>query len=342
VQSRVLAESDDAALMYALPALKAKITWWKDQPLTPLVDAPSVGKAPAALAAALDAAACQAAKTAAAVLCRAGQPSACRDPLFEYGARNHHWIGHTTIDVVQSLRAVEFGGWLRAEQVIATLIDLICAPTHAATSDFAASRQLALDLTDRTMGSAVDNDVAVQLVTSWRAAAPAQAVSAAAAHLQDCGSPATLWQACRLAAAELTLRFPVEGWIKFAMLAVTTTNALRHVHDSTHDPRLRLVLVLQAVAFLLRERPTYRHPSSPHPTSPHPTSPHPTSPHPTSPHPTWTNQTSRLSPGSWHLRFRRRRRRSRPQPDHRSRARQARVSGHGKGLLNELRPYRTR
>ena len=77
---------------------------------------------------------------------------------------------------------------------------------------------------------------------------------AAIEQVQSGVAPASLWEACRLAAAELTLRFPFEDWIKFPMHAVTTNNALRHAFDTTSNERLQRLLLLQAFAFLPQNR----------------------------------------------------------------------------------------
>lgn len=252
--SRTLASRDELPLMYALLRLKAKLGGWVEKKPPPLADPPELAAAPLALATALGVWQPEAASMAIAVLCRAGKPELCRDTLLEYGSRNHHWIGHTTIDVVQTLRALEFGGWLRAEEVLGVLAAGICDSSVKEISDFQRNGPLAQTLSASDIIGAVDEAAALALLKLWRTSDANQGVDAAIAVLQAGGSAATVWQACRLTAAETMLRFPFESWIKFGMHAVTTNNALRHAFDTTTDKRLRMVLLLQSVAFLHRER----------------------------------------------------------------------------------------
>ncbi|MGB0592582.1 MAG: hypothetical protein ACPGU1_23135 [Myxococcota bacterium] len=247
---RELAPRNDLPLMYALLRLKSELGPFTAVDPIAVVGAPG----PAELTAALESWDASASANAVAALVQSGQLIAAQDILFEFGARNYNWIGHTTIDVVQTLRTLAFSGWFEPEAALTALTDKLCNSDTKVVDAFERNQELALGLPEDWAAGTPDEGAALELLAGLRSATPQDAVNAAIGQLQSGVAPASLWEACRLAAAELTLRFPFEGWIKFPMHAVTTNNALRHAFDTTSSDRLQRLLLLQAVAFLPQNR----------------------------------------------------------------------------------------
>ena len=195
-----------------------------------------------------------AARDSVVALCSAGAPALAGDPLLEFGARPYSWIGHTTIDVVQTLRALELSGWYRAQPALEAMVDAVCGADQQTTGPFEASSELASTLAVGWKEGAVDQGAALELVAELRTASPEAAVDAAVALLEAGVGAVSVEEACRLASCELPLRFQWPTWIKFPMHAVTTNNALRHARHRSGTQRLRGLLLLQAVAFIPANR----------------------------------------------------------------------------------------
>lgn len=197
---------------------------------------------------------------------RGRQLAAMRDLLLEYGASNHAWIGHTMIQATQAARVLAGVGGRGAEPILRALARSIAAsPDHPLTASYYDNRERLAAIPEASDGASFDEGAALELLAHLRDADATSAAELTARMLIEGVAPSTIWEATRLAAAELTLRFAWPAWIKFPIHAVTSNNAMRVAHDMTCDTRLRRLLLLQAASWI----PVHRdHAQSHNPTEP--------------------------------------------------------------------------
>jgi hypothetical protein len=193
----------------------------------------------------------EAADAAVVAALRGRQLAALRDLLLEYGASNHDWIGHTMIQAAQAMRVLAASGGRGAEPILRSLVRSIrAAPDLALTASYYANRERIASIPEATGASTFDEGAALELLAHLRHADAESAADATSTMLMEGVDPSTIWEATRLAAAELTLRFSWPAWIKFPIHAVTSNNAMRVAHDMTCDTRLRRLLLLQATSWV--------------------------------------------------------------------------------------------
>jgi len=181
---------------------------------------------------------------------RGGQLPAVRDVMLEYGARTQAWIGHTMIQATQAVRVLAQGRNRGAEPILRALLETMMRNATDSTAPYDANRVRRDGLPVDWADGDADEGATLELLAEIRVANDEDAAATAARMLTDGVGARTIWDATRLAAAELTLRFPWPVWIKFPIHAVTSNNALRLAYDWTCDDRLRRLLLLQAVAWL--------------------------------------------------------------------------------------------
>jgi hypothetical protein len=191
-----------------------------------------------------------AADAALAAALRGGQLPAVRDVMLEYGARTQAWIGHTMIEAAQAVRVLAQGKNRGAEPIFRALVGTMMRNAADSTVPYDANRVRLEMLQAGWADGDADEGATLELLAELRVANDEDAAATAARMLGEGVGPRAIWDATRLAAAELTLRFPWPVWIKFPIHAVTSNNALRLAYDWTCDDRLRRLLLLQAVAWL--------------------------------------------------------------------------------------------
>jgi hypothetical protein len=117
---------------------------------------------------------------------------------------------------------------------------------------YAASSRMAQRIRSGWLEGEHDEGRSLALARELRTATPGAAQASVVAELNAGRHPAVLWDALRLAAADLFVRSP--GLL--AVHATTVTNALYHVHRSSRNDEMRRIALLQAAAWitLFRDR----------------------------------------------------------------------------------------
>ena len=216
--------------------------------------------------AALEAGDKEAADAAVVAALRGRQLAAVRDVMLEYGASNHEWIGHTMIQATQAARVLAGVGGRGAEPILRALVRSIAAgPDLPLTASYYENRERIAAIPEAAGGASFDEGAALELLAHLRDADASSSAEATATMLIEGVDPSTIWEATRLAAAELTLRFSWPAWIKFPIHAVTSNNGMRVAYAMTCDTRLRRLLLLQAASWISIHRD---HAQSYNPTEP--------------------------------------------------------------------------
>jgi hypothetical protein len=177
--------------------------------------------------------------------------------LWRYGARDYRNIGHKAIYVANACRTLHAVGWQYAEPVLRSLV--------LALLDFGREQKmngyaLADQCYDRNLERAkslgrqkaagADENATRAIVASIREAPPEEACADVAARLAKAqATPASVWAAVHLAAAELRMRAR-KGAALASIHAVTSANALHYAWLTASDPAGRALLLLQAVGWM--------------------------------------------------------------------------------------------
>ncbi|MBM3794658.1 MAG: hypothetical protein FJW31_11435 [Acidobacteria bacterium] len=215
--------------------------------------APSKASA-ADLAAAMEAWDLERAEQAAAALARSGaKPAAVFEQLWKYGARDYRNIGHKAIFTANACRTLETIGWQHAEPVLRSLalglldFERTLSMNGYALDDqcFATNEKLA-----RAWPAGGASRGSAELLAAMRSASVAELCAETARSL-NAGSlnAAGVWDAVHLFAAELRLRSTGANAIA-GIHAVTAANGLHTAWRRAASPRLRGLLLLQAVGWM--------------------------------------------------------------------------------------------
>lgn len=172
-----------------------------------------------------------------------------------YAARDYRSIGHKAIFTANAWRTLQTIGWQHAEPVFRSLAYAMVnhhGEPNPATSDLAADRpwrqntELASGIRDHWQQGRVDPAAAQSLLETLRTGTPAEASAAAVEVLNSGVAPQSVYDALHTAAGEMLLQ---QADI-IALHAVTTTNAIRFLFDTTGNEHTRRMLLLQNAAFL--------------------------------------------------------------------------------------------
>jgi hypothetical protein len=196
----------------------------------------------------------EAADVAVAALVRSTPAEQIRDLLFRNGARDFRDIGHKAIYAANGWRTLQTIGWQHAEPVLRSLT-FACLEhegSNPAQRDASADRPWRENL-ERvkkirpgwSQGKA-DPAAVRELVAGLRRSSPADS-SAAVAKLLGAGiAPVSIWDGLFLFASEQVMRHHEI----VSLHGVTTTNALHQAFHLAGQPETRLLMLLQAAAFL--------------------------------------------------------------------------------------------
>ncbi len=206
------------------------------------------------LPAAMDAWDLERAEHAAAALARSGtKPATVFEQFWKYGARDYRNIGHKAIFAANACRTLETIGWQHAEPVLRSLVlglldfERNLSMNGYALDDqcFAANEKLA-----RGWPAADGNLGMAELLTAMRSASVSDLCAETARRLNAGSlSAAGVWDAVHLFAAELRLRSTGANVIA-GIHAVTAANGLHTAWRRAASPRLRGLLLLQAVGWM--------------------------------------------------------------------------------------------
>lgn len=172
-----------------------------------------------------------------------------------FATRDSRSIGHKAIFAANAWRTLQTIGWQHAEPVLRSLAYAMVnhhGEPNPATSDLDADRPwrqnsaLASTIRDDWQQGRLDQAATLSLMKVFRDGTPSEASVAAIEVLNSGISPQSVFDALHTIASEMLMKQP--GII--ALHAVTTTNAIRFLFDTTGNERTRRMLLLQNAAFL--------------------------------------------------------------------------------------------
>jgi hypothetical protein len=186
------------------------------------------------------------------------------EPLWHYAGRDWGFIGHMAILVANSCRLLETIGWQHAEHVLRYVVQGLAGwgPGHAHHPDvqpYWANLQRIEKVIRRLPGNWAEDQgnagLTRDLLTLLREGKGGEACDLAVRHLTDGTVRAgAVWDAVHLAAGELVLSSkPHNAWRPINSAALhsnTAANALHYAFRASDKEDTRLLLTLQAVAWL--------------------------------------------------------------------------------------------
>jgi hypothetical protein len=186
------------------------------------------------------------------------------EPLWHYAGRDWGFIGHMAILVANSSRLLETIGWQHAEHVLRYVVQGLAGwgREHAHHSDvqpYWANLQRIETVIRRLPGNWAEAQgnagLTKDLLTLLREGKGDEACNLAVRHLADGTARAgAVWDAVHLAAGELVLSSkPHNAWRPINSAALhsnTAANALHYAFRASGKEDTRLLLTLQAVAWL--------------------------------------------------------------------------------------------
>ena len=196
----------------------------------------------------------EAADRAITALVRSAAPDQIRDLLFRHGARDFRDIGHKAIYAANAWRTLQTIGWQHAEPVLRSLT-FACLEHgggNPAQRDDPADRpgrenleRLRAIRAGWQQGPARPGAVA-ELLPVLRRSPPGETSAAVAKMLDGRTAPASIWDALFLFSAELVMRHAEI----ISLHAVTSVNSLHQAYAISSDADTRLLMLLQAAAFV--------------------------------------------------------------------------------------------
>jgi hypothetical protein len=186
------------------------------------------------------------------------------EPLWHYAGRDWGFIGHMAILVANSCRLLETIGWQHAEHVLRYVVQGLAGwgPEHAHHADvqpFWANLQRIEKVIHRLPGNWAELQsnagLTKDLLTLLREGRSDEACDLALRHLTDGTAQAgAVWDAVHLAAGELVLSSKPHNAVRpinsSALHANTAANALHYAFRASGKTETRLLLILQAVAWM--------------------------------------------------------------------------------------------
>jgi hypothetical protein len=245
-------------LFFALDQFKAsqeRDARGKDYTMAPLAGAlPSPDRAVGELTAAMEAWDEERAERAVAVLARTRGAAEVFELLWRYGVRDYRNIGHKAIFLSNACRTLHTIGWQHGETVLRSLVlGLLDFGKETKVNGFALEDQTYSHNARRpgqawTTGPAEVGDT-MAVLAAIRDNTPVKACDEVAARMAKGLTPASVWDAVHLAAAELTMR-TAGGGIITGIHSVSAANAMHYAWQTAADGRTRLLILQQAVGWM--------------------------------------------------------------------------------------------
>ena len=176
------------------------------------------------------------------------------ETFFRYAARDFRSIGHKAIYVANSRRTLECIGWQHGEPVLRSLAYtlLMHEGDNPSTRDAPADRswrqnvELAAKLPATWLSGTANDGATRDMLAVLRSGTPEEASQKVVELIGQGHGPQAVWDALFVGAGELLARQP--GIV--ALHAVTTTNALAYLWQTSGDDHTRRMLLLQNAAFV--------------------------------------------------------------------------------------------
>ena len=251
---------------YALEGFKGGQQAYPNKPGTRQLSGtlPAAGKATAELHAAMRQWEPDRAERAIVAIVRSLGRPAVFEPLWHYAGRDWGFIGHMAILVANSCRLLETIGWQHAEHVLRYVVEGLTGwgkqhAEHPDVQPYWANLQRVEKAVLRLPGDWAEAHGNVgltkDLMALIREGKPGEACDLAVRHLIDGkGQAGAIWDAVHLAAGELVLcskthakHRPINS---SALHANTAANALHYAFRASANPDTRLLLTLQALAWM--------------------------------------------------------------------------------------------
>lgn len=214
---------------------------------------PSKDKAKQAFLDAMEAWNEPAADAAIAGLVRTSKPEEVYELLFRLGARDLRSIGHKSIYVANSFRALQFIGWQHAEPIVRSLVYAMLAregsdPKADAPTDrpYRRNSELVKKIREGWQEGKVDEGATKSLIEILRTGTPEAASDHVVELLNKEVSPKSIWDAMFVESGELLMRQPAI----VALHSVTTSNAVHFAYQTAKSDETRRLLMLQNAAFV--------------------------------------------------------------------------------------------
>jgi len=247
-------------LFWALDVIKEHLTRFDYAPVPPLKGPlPTPESAAGEFDLAMEAGERERAERALVALLRSRGPGPTRERLWAYAGRDWSFIGHLAILVANSVRTLDTIGWQHAEPVLRYVVaeqhkwadGKLDGQPYATNRERA--RRLLPNLPANWSAAGGDSAATLELLPVLRHGDWRPACEAAAECLSKDAVPAgAVWDAVHLAAGEFMIRFTVGGRRinNRALHSNTATNALHYAFRHCVGGETRLLLLLQAVAWV--------------------------------------------------------------------------------------------
>jgi hypothetical protein len=192
---------------------------------------------------------------AVAALARSAGARQAYDTLWQYGCRDVSLIGHRAIAVTSSWRALETVGWQHAEPVLRFVVYNLLTTNGGPDQYYRPN----LARVDRTIGrlpagwavGGPDRTATTELFAELRQGQSDRACDLAVRLLTAGRGAQVLWDALHVAAAELLILHPSNIRMGGRPLHLNTAlNALHFAFETSLTPRVRLLILLQATAWV--------------------------------------------------------------------------------------------
>jgi hypothetical protein len=195
------------------------------------------------------------AERAAAALARSTGTRQAFEPFWQYGCRDVSLIGHRAIAVTSCWRTLETIGWQHGEPVLRFVVqNLLTTNGHPDRYYLPNLARVEKVLDKLPAGWSVgrsDPGATAEAFALLRQGQSDQACDLAAKQLAEGVGVQPLWDALHIAAAELLILHASDtGMAARPLHANTTVNALHFAFNTSSDPRIRLLIMLQATAWV--------------------------------------------------------------------------------------------
>ncbi len=182
---------------------------------------------------------------------RALGPRPAMELLWHYGCRDCGEIGHRAIALTSCWRVLETIGWEHAEPVLRFVVRDLMGEDRYYKANVARAEKLWEKLPfDWAMGKSRENPT-LDLFARMRQGNSAEASELAGRLLTDGIGGRAVWDAIHVVAAEMLILHPGDAGMGGRALHINTAaNALHYAFLTTASPQTRLLILLQAVAWM--------------------------------------------------------------------------------------------
>jgi hypothetical protein len=177
------------------------------------------------------------------------------ETFWQYGCRDVSLIGHRAIAVTSSWRTLETIGWQHAEPVLRFVVHNLLTtnggPDRYYQPNLARVDQVLDKLPAGWSAGGPDRGATAEAFALLRQGQSERACELAVKQLAAGVGAQPIWDALHVAAAELLILHPSEiGMAARPLHANTTMNALHFAFTASSVPRVRLLILLQATAWI--------------------------------------------------------------------------------------------